>query len=143
MNTSIFDIRNAASRPVPALLSVPVLALSLALAACTPQPAPNQPFGASVRMAVENQKVNPAPADDTPPTGLDGGYASGMMRTYQNPERFKSGKAGTGGAGASSSQGSSSQNSQIGQSSQLGQTGGAGASGPPSQITGQTSSNLK
>ncbi len=100
-------------------------------------------------MAVENQKVNPSPADDTPPTGLDGGYASGMMRTYQNPERFKSGKAGGGSTGASSSQGSSSQNSQSSQPSQLGQTGqtgssgGTGSSGPTSLITGQTSSNLK
>jgi hypothetical protein len=128
------------------MIRTTALIAALALAACTPQPAPNQPFGASVRMAVENQKVNPAPADDTPPTGLDGGYASGLMRTYQNPERFKSGKAGTGSAGASSSQGSSSQNSQpsqLGQTGQTGSSGGAGSSGPTSVITGQTSSNLK
>lgn len=140
MNASRSTTRISVFRPVPALLSV------LALAACTPQPAPNQPFGSSVRMAVENQKLNPAPADDTPPTGLDGSYASGMVRTYQNPERFKSGKGGAGSAGASSSQGSSSQtgpSSQLGQIGQAGQTGGAGTSGTPSQITGQTSSNLK
>ena len=133
MNAIGINARNSAFRPSLAL----TLCLVLALAACTPQPAPNQPFGASVRMAVASQTADPAPADDTPSTGLDGTYAAGMMRAYQKPARFKTSQAPASGTSSSSS-------SQQGQSSpQTGLLSGQSGTSGQSQLTSQGSSPLK
>ncbi len=121
------------------ILPLALLALALLFPACTPQPAPNQPFGSSVRMALDNQKVNPGPVDDTPPSDLDGTYAAGLMRTYQSPDRFKSGTK-TGGASSSpaASSGSSSSPSSPTSSGSTGQT-----SQPPSLLQSTGSSPTK
>lgn len=44
-----------------------------------------EPLGASVRQAVEAQKLAAVPSSDTPVVGLDGQYAKGVMDTYRKP----------------------------------------------------------
>ncbi|MDD4952818.1 MAG: hypothetical protein PHV85_09740 [Desulfovibrionaceae bacterium] len=66
-----------------ALRNILLLALTLLSAACAASE-PRQPFGASVRMAVENQKLCPGPADDSPVLGLDGRYGQNVMDNYHN-----------------------------------------------------------
>ncbi|MBN2139821.1 MAG: hypothetical protein JW718_02330 [Desulfovibrionaceae bacterium] len=65
------------------LRNILLLALALLSAACVTSE-PKQPFGASVRMAVENQKLCPGPADDSPVLGLDGRYGQNVMDNYHN-----------------------------------------------------------
>ena len=40
-------------------------------------------WGLSVRMAVENQKLDPTPASDRPVAGLDGVYARNALEAYR------------------------------------------------------------
>ena len=69
----------------PAIL---VLMLSITVSSCgiledplrdAPQPA----LGGSVRMALENQKLNPEPTPPVPVEGLDGEYAEGVVSKYR------------------------------------------------------------
>ncbi|MDP2847420.1 MAG: hypothetical protein Q8O35_04425 [Humidesulfovibrio sp.] len=62
-----------------------ILALLTALAAgCAAERPPlADTWGLSVRMAVENQKLDPAPASLEPVTGLDGAYVQGAMDAYR------------------------------------------------------------
>lgn len=48
-----------------------------------PRPPLDATWGLSVRMAVENQKLNPAPASDRAVTGLDGVYAKNALEAYR------------------------------------------------------------
>lgn len=41
------------------------------------------PFGQSVHMAVESQKLNPLPANTEPVRGMDGKYVQSVMEKYQ------------------------------------------------------------
>ena len=65
------------------------LALALAvLAALLPSCAETKPpladtWGLSVRMAVENQKLDPSPPSDRAVTGLDGVYTMGALDAYR------------------------------------------------------------
>ncbi len=42
-----------------------------------------EPMGASVRQAVQSQKLAAEVPPDTPVTGLDGVYTQGVMKNYQ------------------------------------------------------------
>lgn len=47
------------------------------------RPALDATWGLSVRMAVENQKLDPTPASDRAVVGLDGVYARNAMEAYR------------------------------------------------------------
>ncbi len=46
-----------------------------------------EPMGRSVRMAIENQTLDPKPATDAPVEGLDGRYAMEVMKNQGKLER--------------------------------------------------------
>lgn len=54
-----------------------------------------EPLGASVRQAVEAQKLAAVPSSDTPVVGLDGHYAKGVMDTYRKPPASTPAKGGS------------------------------------------------
>lgn len=47
------------------------------------RPALDATWGMSVRMAVENQKLDPTPASDRPVAGLDGVFAKNALDGYR------------------------------------------------------------
>jgi hypothetical protein len=61
-----------------------IVLLALGLGACAEtRPPLADTWGLSVRMAVENQKLNPAPPTDRPVVGLDGVYAKNSLDAYR------------------------------------------------------------
>ncbi len=66
------------------LVLVPALLLALA-AACSERTTP--PQGASVRIAIATQKVDPLPPEPLPVEGMDGGRAVQVMENYRKTEK--------------------------------------------------------
>ncbi len=66
-------------------ITLALLAMSLGAAACagSSQPPLAETWGMSVRMAIENQKLDPTPKGDRPVTGLDGVFAKNAMDSYR------------------------------------------------------------
>lgn len=61
-----------------------IILLALGLGACAETKPPlADTWGLSVRMAVENQKLDPTPATDRPVVGLDGVYAKNSLDAYR------------------------------------------------------------
>ncbi|HBE95406.1 MAG TPA: hypothetical protein DDW80_08210 [Desulfovibrio sp.] len=54
-----------------------------------------EPLGASVRQAVEAQKLAAVPSSDTPVTGLDGQYTKNVMENYRKPSAATPAKSGS------------------------------------------------
>lgn len=53
-------------------------------------PALDATWGMSVRMAVENQKLDPTPASDRPVAGLDGVFAKNALDGYRKSSEVDS-----------------------------------------------------
>ena len=73
-----------------ALFATTFVALSL-LAGCgfePTRPPLDATWGLSVRMAVENQKLDPTPASDRAVVGLDGVYAKNVMDGYRKSAEY-------------------------------------------------------
>lgn len=64
-----------------------ILTLFLATQGCSPAQVQHREstpaFGSSVRMAMENQILNPMPAGTEPVRGMDGKYAQKVIEKYQ------------------------------------------------------------
>ena len=74
-------IRTPANFAALALLGLSVLLGGCGLDAA--RPPLDATWGLSVRMAVENQKLDPTPASDRPVAGLDGVYAKNAYDAYR------------------------------------------------------------
>lgn len=66
-------------------LLVLIPALLLAMAACAERTTP--PQGASVRVAMATQKVDPLPPEPLPVEGMDGGKAVQVIENYRKTEK--------------------------------------------------------
>ncbi|GEM_PF-994493 len=77
------------ARPLNRIAAAWALVLSVLLgllAGCgldAARPPLDATWGLSVRMAVENQKLDPTPASDRPVAGLDGVYARNALEAYR------------------------------------------------------------
>lgn len=66
------------------LLTLLGAACAASLSGCAEtRPPLAETWGLSVRMAVENQKLDPTPGTDRAVTGLDGVYARNALETYR------------------------------------------------------------
>jgi hypothetical protein len=68
------------------ILSITAFSTLALLAGCgaeASRPPLDATWGLSVRMAVENQKLDPTPASDRPVVGLDGVFARNAMEAYR------------------------------------------------------------
>lgn len=68
------------------------MGLIIAQAGCSPliqHEESTRPFGSSVRLAVQQQIVNPEAGSDAPVVGLDGRYAASVAGAYQEGPRTK------------------------------------------------------
>ena len=71
------------ARTVTLVITLSALALLFGCGLEPSRPALDATWGLSVRMAVENQKLDPTPASDRAVVGLDGVYARNALEAYR------------------------------------------------------------
>ena len=83
MNARTLNVRALNVREMTLAAALSALALLSGCGLESSRPPLDATWGMSVRMAVENQKLNPAPVDDRAVVGLDGVYAKNALDAYR------------------------------------------------------------